>query len=151
MTQMTPGPATAGDPGAAARWRAERQEAAAAHGEALERRRRADSERARTMLGEMVVRALREGPEPVPLRAVDPDGRRTSRTRLRGWYLRRDHRVAVGTDGEYYVLVRPGGLFGALRRFQPVPSEPPLVIGAGGRDGESIDLADALARVLAGG
>ncbi|MBU4213353.1 MAG: hypothetical protein KJ792_01700 [Actinobacteria bacterium] len=140
----------AGDPDAAARWRAERQEAAAAHGEALERRRRADSDRARGMLAELVARALRDGPEPVPLRTVDPDGRRTYRTGLRGWYLRRDHRVAVGTDGEYYVLVRPGGLLGALRRYEPAASDPPLVIGSGGRDGESIDLADAVARVLSG-
>jgi hypothetical protein len=32
----------------------------------------------------------------------------------------------------------------------PAPSDPPLVLGKGGRDGESIDLADALARVLSG-
>lgn len=140
-----------GDPDEAARWRAERQAAAAAQGAALEARRRADADLASAMLRDLVARALAQGPAPEPLRTVEPDGRRTHRTRLQGWYLRRDRRVAVGTDGLFYVLVRPGGLLAGLRRYEPAPSEPPLVIGAGGRDGESIDLADAIARVLAQG
>jgi hypothetical protein len=141
------GPAGAGLD-AAARWRAERTEAAQAHAEALERRRQQAAATARAMLVDMVARATADGPAPVALRALDPDGRRSYRTPLRGWYLRRDGRVGVSTDAQYYVLVQAGGLLGTLRGVQPSPSDPPLVIGAGGRDGESIDLADAIARVL---
>jgi hypothetical protein len=31
---------------------------------------------------------------------------------------------------------------------RPEPSDPPLVLGAGGKDGESLDLDVAIARVL---
>ncbi|MBE9937819.1 hypothetical protein G8C60_01520, partial [Cellulosimicrobium cellulans] len=68
----------------------------------------------------------------------------------RGWYLRRNHSVAVGEDGEFYVLSVPGGVRARLRGVAVEPSDPPLVLGKGGRDGESIDLADALALVLDG-
>lgn len=143
-------PTPLGDPQAAAQHRAERTRAAHAHAEALELRRRQDAAQARGMLAAMVARAAELGLEPQPLRALDPDGRRSYRTPLRGWYLRRDRRVAVGSDGEFYVLVLAGGVAGLLRGVRPVPSDPPLVIGAGGRDGESVDLADAIARALAG-
>ena len=75
---------------------------------------------------------------------------RPRRTPLQGWYLRRDETVGVDTAGEFYVLTAPPSLTARFRGVQPVPQDPPLVIGAGGKDGESIDLPDALARVLAG-
>lgn len=155
MTPPPPGAAddrsvAGGDPDEAARHRAGRTAAARAHADALEQRRRQETARARSLIADLVTRASADGPAPAPLRALDPDGRRSYRTPLRGWYLRRDRRVAVGTDGEYYVLVLPSGLLGMLTGVRPTPTDPPLVIGAGGRDGESVDLADAIARVLSG-
>jgi hypothetical protein len=55
----------------------------------------------------------------------------------------------VGTDGEFYVLAVPPSRLARLRGVSLTPSEPRLVIGEGGRDGERITLAELLARVLA--
>lgn len=131
-------------------WRRQRSEAAAAHAAALERRRRAESDAAAAVLAQFVDRARADGPAPVALRARTPDGRRTFRTPLRGWYLRRDRTVGVDTDGRYYVLVTPERWVGLLRGVAPRPTDPPLVIGAGGKDGESLDLSLAIQRVLDG-
>lgn len=118
------------------------------HAEALERRRLAESARARVLLAEFVQTARARGVAPVPLRAHSYDGRHRYRTPHTGWYLRRDEKVAVGTDGEYYVLGVPTSLRAQLRGTTLTPQDPPLVIGAGGKDGESLDLPDALARAL---
>lgn len=106
------------------------------------------------MLVEFVAAARRDGPAPEPLLARDGARRVVLRTGLDGWYLRVDRSAAVGLDGAFYLLRAPAGL-GArlLSRWRPVrlePSAPPLVLGRGGRDGDSVDLADALGRVLSG-
>jgi hypothetical protein len=129
-------------------WRARRREAADAHEAALLARRRAESDRARALIQAFVADAAERGVEPVPLRATGYGGRGRFRTPLRGWYLRRDETVAVGTDGEFYVLTVPTSLAARLRGVQPEPQDPPLVLGAGGPDGESLDLPIALARAL---
>lgn len=131
-------------------WRSRRAERAEALGDVLERRRAAESARARAMLREFVEEAAAAGPPPVPLRAHSAGGRRY-RTPLQGWYLRGDESAAVTTDGEFYLLTVPGGVGALVRGVHLEPSDPPLVLGRGGRDGESIDLADALARLRAGG
>lgn len=134
----------------AARWRDERRAAAAAHADALARKQQAESQQARRLIAEFVERALRTGPAPVELRARSYDGRARYRTPLHGWYLRRDESVAIDTAGEFYVLSAPASLGARLRGVTPAPSDPPLVLGAGGKDGESLDLTQALARVLEG-
>lgn len=134
----------------AARWRAERRQAADAHAQALAARQRAESARAATMIAEFVAAARARGVVPVPLHVRSYDGRAHYRTGLQGWYLRRDETVGVDTDGRFYVLTAPSSLVGRFRGVRPTPQDPPLVIGAGGKDGESIDLPDALARVLSG-
>jgi hypothetical protein len=132
-----------------ARWREERRAAAAAHAEALERRRRAESEQARRLIADFLDRAREAGLAPVPLRARSADGARY-RTPLQGWYLRLDESIAIDTEGRFYLMRTPRSLVGRLRGVTPEPSDPPLVLGAGGKDGESIDIADALTRALAG-
>lgn len=133
----------------AARWRERRREAAGAHAEALAARQRAESARARALIEEFLVAVRADGPAPVPLHVRSYDGRARYRTPVQGWYLRRDETVGVGTDGAFYVLTTPGSLAARFRGVRPAPQDPPLVIGAGGKDGESIDMADALRRVLA--
>ena len=125
-------------------WRARRSDAAAEQARALAARQAAESERARAMLAQFVADAQRSGPAPVPLRARSYDGRHRYRTRTTGWYLKRNETVAVGTDGEFYLLGVPSTVGALLRGVTLEPSDPPLVLGKGGRDGESIDLADAL-------
>ncbi len=142
----TPGAGT----DAAARWRERRREAAGAHAEALAARQRAESARARALIGEFLADVRGGGPTPVPLHVRSYDGRARYRTPLQGWYLRRDETVGVDTDGAFYVLTAPSSLVARFRGVRPAPQDPPLVIGAGGKDGESIDMADALRRVLAG-
>ena len=129
-------------------WRDERSAAAAAHGEALERRRTGETAQARALIADFVRAAGARGPEPVPLRARSYDGRSRYRTPLTGWYLRRNESVAVATDGEFYVLSVPRSLRALLAGTSVPPSDPPLILGKGGRDGESIDLADALGIAL---
>ncbi|NUU16480.1 hypothetical protein HP550_04370 [Cellulomonas humilata] len=133
---------------AAATWREERRAAAAAHGELLADRQRAESARAQEQIDAFLRRALASGPAPVALSARSYDGRARYRTPLTGWYLRRDETVAVDTDGKFYVLTTPSSLTARFRGVTPEPSAPPLVIGAGGKDGESLDMSEALARVL---
>lgn len=129
-------------------WRDQRREAAEAHADALARRQAAESRRASAMLAELVRTALADGPAPVPLEAQSYDGRFTLRTGLAGWYLRRDRSVGVDTEGRFYVLRAPGGLRSRLTGVRLEPQDPPLVLGAGGKDGESLDLEVAIARVL---
>jgi hypothetical protein len=133
-----------------ATWREQRTEASAVHSEALERRRAAEVARARALVAEFIDDVGLRRVAPVPLYARSYDGRHRYRTPLHGWYLRRDKNVAIGTDGEYYVLGVPTSLRAQLRGTAIVPRDPPLVVGAGGKDGESLDLKDALARVLNG-
>ena len=129
-------------------WRRRRTESAAHQQRELDRQRARETAAARALLAEFVARARERGLAPEPLRARSFDGSATYRTPLKGWYLRRNRSVAVGEDGEFYVLGVPGTVLGRLRGVDVEPSDPPLVLGKGGRDGESIDLADALALVL---
>jgi len=131
-------------------WRRQRTEAAAHQQRKLDRQRARESSAARALLADFVARARERGLAPEPLRARSFDGSTTYRTPLTGWYLRRNRSVAVGEDGEFYVLSVPGSVLGRLRGVSVEPSDPPLVLGKGGRDGESIDLADALSLVLDG-
>jgi len=100
-----------------------------------------ESRQAQAMIDAFVAQAVAAGLPCVPLQAHKLSGRRR-RTDLCGWYLRNDHSAAVGDDGRYYRLTTPDG--------RPQADPPPLVLGRGGKDGESIDLADALKRALAG-
>ncbi|MEZ0448963.1 hypothetical protein [Cellulomonas sp. ICMP 17802] len=141
MTDQTASDATA-------RWREERRAAAAAHGELLAERQRAESARAQELIDAFLIRVARLGPQPVELSARSYDGRARYRTPLTGWYLRRDETVAIDTTGKFYVLTTPPSLAARFRGVTPEPSAPPLVIGAGGKDGESLDMSEALRRVL---
>ncbi|WP_432574209.1 hypothetical protein [Kineococcus sp. SYSU DK005] len=128
-------------------WRRGRAEAAAAHAAAAERARTAEAERARALLGAFVAEVRRRGVAPVPLRARVGGGR--ARTGAHGWYLRRDESLAVAVDGAFHVLTVPGGLRERLLGVRLVASDPPLQVGRGARDGESVELAELLRRRLA--
>ena len=82
-----------------------------------------------------------------PLRAELYSGQRV-KTDKTGWYLRKNESVAVGTDGGYYILTVPGGLKERVRGVKLKPSPPPLIVGKGGRDGETGDLSEFLQRRL---
>ena len=129
-------------------WRDQRSEAASVHADALERRRAQESAQARELIAAFVAEATARGIAPVRLRARSYDGQSRYRTSTHGWYLRRNESVAVGTDGQFYLLTVPASLRSHLTGATLEPSDPPLVLGRGARDGESIDLTEALARAL---
>ena len=124
----------------AARRRAERLENAAAHAEALKRRGEQESAEAQVLVDRFVARATEAGLPTDELTARPWSGRGRYRTGVVGWYLRRDRSVGVGQDGSYYVLVVAPQRFGRWRTITLEPSPPPLQVGKGARDGESVAL-----------
>lgn len=131
------------DAGHGPAWR--RQRDARAMAELAASGARAEAERAQLLIDGFVAEALRRGIEPQPLRATTSNGQqvRTDRT---GWYVRRNESVAVGVDGGWYVLMLPfgAGLRERLRGVHLAASQPSLVVGRGGRDGETGDLSEFL-------
>ncbi len=110
---------------------------------------RYESERAQVLIDGFIVKAMGLGIDPEPLRAHTFGGAEVKTDKL-GWYIRKNHSIAVGTDGGYYQLTVPGGS-GFLERLRGVKlaaTPPPLVVGRGGRDGETGDLSEFLDRVL---
>jgi hypothetical protein len=74
------------------------------------------------------------------LRARSLDGRSRYRTDLHGWYLKRDRSIAVDTAGRFFVMSAPASLRARISGVTLAPDDPPMVVGAGGRDGDSMDL-----------
>jgi hypothetical protein len=132
-------------PSEAERRRQERADRAAEHRAAHDRRRAQESERAQELVDRFVAAALEAGLPTEALTARPWSGRGRYRTGLIGWYLRSDRSLGVGTDGSYYVLTVPPRRLGRWRTLALAPTPPPLQVGEGARDGESIAL-DALLR-----
>jgi hypothetical protein len=129
-------------------WREERERAIASHADAARRHREREAAEARRLIADFVQRAHERGLVAERLTARSYGGGGRYRTGLRGWYLKADRSLAVGTDGELYLLTVPGGLGARLTGVAVTPHEPRLVIGEGGRDGESIPLQTLLERRL---
>lgn len=131
-------------------WARQRAEAVRVQAERLHARQDAEHARAGALLHDFVEAASAAGLVPEDLRVRGYGGRGTARTPLRGWYLRVDRTAGVSTDGGFYVLTAPLSLLDRLRGVRPVPAKPPLILGAGGKDGESVALVEALERLLPG-
>ncbi len=129
-------------------WSEQRRAAAKAHGDALKRKQAQESAQAHELLVEFVAEAAARGLEPEPLLVKGYGGRGTAKSQVRGWYLRLDRTVGVGEDAEFYVLTAPLSLIDRVRGVRLTPTPPPLIIGQGGRDGEAMDMKDAIARAL---
>jgi hypothetical protein len=134
------------DPGAA--WREQRQRAVDAHARAQEVRRAAEVRQARQLIATFVRRAGEQGLAPTALTAPAHHGRGRYRTELRGWYLDRGRSLAGDVDGGYYVFGVPNSIRARLKGVDVRPQPPPLIVGEGGRDGESIPLQELLQRRL---
>jgi hypothetical protein len=124
----------------AAKRRAERAENAALHAEAQRRRREQESAEAQVLVDRFVEQATAAGLPTEQLTARPWSGRGRYRTGVVGWYLRRDRSVGVGLDGRYYVLIVAPERFGRWRTVPVEPTPPPLHVGQGARDGESVAL-----------
>jgi hypothetical protein len=130
-------------------WYEQRRASINAHAAALHRQRAAETAEARRLLAGFVRELTDRGVPPVRLRARVPDRRTTYRTGLTGWYLRRDGSLAVSVDGDFYLLETAGSPRSRLTGVRLPPTDPPLRIGAGARDGESVPLARLLEQAMA--
>ena len=124
----------------AAERRAERAERARYHAEAQRRRTEQEAAEAQVLVDRFVAAATQAGLATEELTARPWSGRGRYRTGVVGWYLRRDRSVGVGLDGGYYMLVVAPERFGRWRTVPVAPSPPPLHVGQGARDGESVAL-----------
>ena len=122
----------------------ERAERADYHVEAQRRRSARESAKAQVLVDRFVAQATQAGLATEELTARPWSGRGRYRTGVVGWYLRRDRSIGVGLDGSYYVLVVAPERFGRWRTVALDPTPPPLQVGQGGRDGESIALKNLL-------
>ncbi|WP_061962694.1 hypothetical protein [Demequina aurantiaca] len=132
-------------------WSDERGDAALRKADALARREAGESRQAAELIKQFVADAVAAGISPEPLSARSYDGNSRYRTNLVGWYLKQNHSVAVDADGLFYVLTAPPRFMSRFTGTTVEPSPPPLELGKGGRDGESMPIATALAKRLAGG
>jgi hypothetical protein len=120
-----------------------RAEEAARRAELAAAQDHAESRQAQKLIDEFVAAANAKGIAPAPLRATLYTGQSVKTDKI-GWYLRKNKSLAIGEDGSYYVLTVPGGLRERLSGVKLKPTPPPLIVGKGGRDGESGDIADFL-------
>jgi hypothetical protein len=127
-----------------ASWRERRREASAEHAAALERRKAAETEQARALLADFIQKLQAAGIEPRPLRAPVVGSGTSYRTGITGWYLRRNRSLGVDADGNYYILGTPASLSARLFGVRILPSDPPIIVGVGARDGESVPLKQLL-------
>ena len=132
------------DPDDVEREKAERAERAAYHVEADRKRRERESAKAQVLVDEFVREARAAGLTTTELTARPYSGRGRYRTGLHGWYLRTDLSIGVDVDGGYHSLVVTPERWGRLRGVTLTPTPPPLQVGEGARDGESIALAALL-------
>jgi len=102
---------------------------------------------AQVKLDEFIARLQAAGAQPEPLQATLLNGTRV-KTGLLGWYLNRARTLAVTPEGTYYQLVTAGSTLARFTGVTPTPAAPTLVIGRGGRDGETGDLSDFLDRAF---
>lgn len=102
---------------------------------------------AQVLVDEFVATAKQRGLVPEPLRAHLMDGTRVKSDQV-GWYLNKARTLAIAPDGKFYQLLTTGGWLTRFTGVKLTPSLPPLVVGRGGRDGETGDLSDFLARAL---
>lgn len=126
-------------------------EIAFAKAEVLARRQREETNQATALVKRFAAAAAAAGVTPERLTARSYDGATRYRTNLMGWYLKRDRTVAVSVDGDFYVLSAPRSLASRFTGTTVKPSDAPIELGKGARDGESMPLQFALdARLNAG-
>src|SRR5687768_4612116 len=131
-----------------AEWHRRRHHAVTVHAEAQERLRAGEVAQARALVADFVRRARERGLATEPLVARAYSGRGRYRTGLRGWYLKADRSIAVAEDGTFHLLTVPESLRARITGVPLRGDDPPLVVGRGGRDGESIPLATLLEQAL---
>lgn len=127
--------------------RAQREEDARRRLDMVAAAARNESAAAQVLVDEFVAEAHRRGLQPEPLAAVLLNGTRVKSDQV-GWYLNSRRTLAIAPDGRFFQLLATGSLLSRLTGVKLQPSPPPIEVGRGGRDGETGDLKDFLARTL---
>lgn len=117
----------------------------------LDAQRQVESVAALALIEGFIADASAQGVTPQPLKARSRTGKALLKTNVTGWYIKRDRSLGVGVDGQFYILGAEDGIAARLKGVVLSPSDPPLEIGRGARDGESMPLSTALALRLAAG
>lgn len=125
----------------------DRQEDARRRLEMSQAAERAEAVAAQKIIDQFVKDARAAGLTPEPLMATMMNGV-TVKTDKSGWYVNARRSLAVGENGEYYVLVVPRSTIARFTGIKLQPSPPSLEVAKGGRDGESGPLKEFLDRVL---
>lgn len=125
----------------------QRREDAARRAEMAAAGARAEAAAAQRQIDAFVAELSRRGIAPEPLSACLLNGTRAKCDRV-GWYVNAARTIAIGPQGEYYQLTVPGRALARFRGVSVPVAQPSLVVARGGRDGESGDLSDFLARAL---
>ncbi len=115
-----------------------------ARADALDRARQAEARQASALIAQFVRDATAAGLATTVLRARAYSGDARYRTNVEGWYVRKDHSLGIGTDGGFYVLSTPASFAARVTGVTLTPSDPPMELGRGARDGESMPLPKAL-------
>ena len=131
-------------PDDAAQRRADAAERAEYHVQARRIREEQEAAKAQVLVDRFVERATQAGLPTTELKARPWSGRGTYRTGVVGWYVKRDRSIGIGQDGGFYVLVVAPVRFGLVRTVRIEPTLPPLQVGKGARDGDSIPLDELL-------
>lgn len=131
-------------------WRETRSRAAAERAAALERARETEAAHAQALLDQFVTAATAADLPTTRFVVLGFGGRGRARSDIDGWLLRRNGTIGLGTDGTMYRLTDDLSLLDRFRTVTPRAIPPQRQIGAGGRDGDSIMLEDALERLLPG-
>lgn len=124
-----------------------RAEDAARRVELAQSQARLEARDAQVQIDQFLIDVAAVGIPPVPLE-TNLLGGGHAKTDQQGWYLRNNKSLAIGVDGSYYVLTVPGGWRERLFGAKLTPTLPVLVIGRGGRDGETGDLSEFLQWIL---
>jgi hypothetical protein len=134
-----------------AAWRERRRHAIIEHAAEQERQLAGETARAGELIAAFAREAAGRRLRVTALKALGYNGRGRYRTGLRGWYIHPNRTIAVGVDGQYYLLAVPDSLRARLTGAVPQPAQPRLVIGRGAADGQSIPLETLLRQRLAAG
>jgi hypothetical protein len=151
MSDENDGPPSDTESTNGAAWQEKRRDAAAERLAALDRRKSTESRQAAEHVAAFVEQARSRNLPTTRLRAGSLNGRTSYKTPLEGWYLKRNRTLAIGVDGNFYILSAPASLTARITGVVVHPSDPPLIVGAGGRDGESMPIAELLAARLEAG
>jgi hypothetical protein len=108
---------------------------------------RNESAAAQVLVDAFVAEAPARGLRPEALQATLMDGTRVKSDQV-GWYVNKAKSLAIAPDGRFFQLLTTGGRLARFTGVKLSPIAPPLVVGRGGRDGETGDLKDFLDRAL---